>query len=215
MPTGKIGRVVIGQRFGKLTAIRKMGRRVLCRCDCGSLKSFLFGNLNRGASRSCGCLRTSLLVKRSTKHGRKKRNGGRDIVYGTWCRIRRRCENLNSIDWPLYGGRGIRVCKRWQVFVNFAKDVGEPPSESHTLDRWPDNNGDYKPGNVRWATAIEQANNTRKNVVLVFNSRKQTIAQWAREAGLNYLTLYYRLSKGWPLERALSAKLQPGVKYNG
>lgn len=101
-----------------------------------------------------------------------------------------------------YAERGIVVCERWRSFENFLADMGERPAGT-TLDRWPDNDGNYEPGNCRWATAKQQTNNRRSNRWLTFNGRTMTLTGWAREVGIDVMTLKQRLRHHWPIERAL------------
>lgn len=97
------------------------------------------------------------------------------------------------------------MCPEWEAdFLAFKAAVGQRPTPQHTLERIENNLG-YQPGNVRWATRKEQANNLRKNVLILFNGKTQTLAQWADETGIHYATLRHRVViKRWPLERALS-----------
>jgi hypothetical protein len=109
-----------------------------------------------------------------------------------------------------YGGRGITVCERWLSFENFYEDMGDRP-EGMTLDRHPDFNGNYEPGNCRWATDTEQHNNTRANRVISHNGETKTLTQWARSLGIEPGTLKERIRKGWSIEEALSTPL--GKRY--
>lgn len=124
-------------------------------------------------------------------------------LYNTWLRMRRRCHSPGDDSYPRYGARGIRVCERWHTFANFVSDVGVKPSSKHTLDRI-DVNGDYEPGNVRWATQTDQARNTRFNVKLTHGGRTQCVSAWASEFGLDRKTLASRIETGWPIGVALS-----------
>jgi hypothetical protein len=113
-----------------------------------------------------------------------------------------RCTNEKSPDYKDYGGRGITVCERWKAFENFLEDMGERPSIKLTLER-ADNNGHYEPNNCRWATIFEQRSNHRGNVFVEHNGVRQTVAQWARQAGITHAGMRQRL-KLWPKGRALS-----------
>ena len=127
-------------------------------------------------------------------------------TYIVWNSMLKRCRNTADKDYPRYGGRGIRVYEPWFKFENFLADVGPRPSLSHSIDRFPDNDGDYEPGNVRWATVTEQANNRRSSRPIEFQGKRLTIAQWARELGIRNQTLQARLAK-WSIERALTSAL--------
>jgi hypothetical protein len=156
-----MGRPVIdiaGQRFGRLTVvsfhgIHQRNSAWLCACDCGKPTIATGHKLKSGGTRSCGCLRTEI----RTSHGL----AGTD-TYRIWGGMLYRCRNEHD---PNYGGRGIRVCERWKSFENFLADMGERPSQRHSIDRYPDVNGGYEPGNCRWATDAEQAHNTRLTIL--------------------------------------------------
>ncbi|MGW4825038.1 hypothetical protein ACWEP4_40550 [Streptomyces sp. NPDC004227] len=150
----------VGERYGRLvvTVERKPGEpRVQCTCDCGEMRSVPMGEW--GKTQSCGCLRTELLVARSTKHGHAP-EGNPTSTYMTWGDMINRCTNSTHKRWADYGGRGITVCERWRDFRNFLADMGERPGPRMTLDRI-DNDRGYEPGNVRWTSYSTQAKNRR------------------------------------------------------
>lgn len=122
--------------------------------------------------------------------------------YVAWQNMRARCENPEHKAYRNYGGRGITVCRRWRRFASFVADVGIRPSKDHSIDR-KDNNGNYEPGNVRWATKEEQQNNRSTSIFIVFGSRRLTITQWERILGLRKGTLMRRMGRRIPLTAAL------------
>jgi hypothetical protein len=122
-------------------------------------------------------------------------------TYTTWVRMRRRCNNPNHSTYQYYGGRGIKVCERWDSFDSFLKDMGEKP-EGMTLDRI-NNDGNYEPGNCRWSTHKEQVRNTSQNRLFTVNGKTQCLSAWAEEAGINFKTVHTRISRNWSIERAL------------
>lgn len=148
---------ITGQRFGRLVAIKRISRgkyknaQWLCQCDCGHKHKVLTGNLRIGGTISCG--------RHRGKHGYSGRTKNHHPLYEIWCAMRSRCNNPNNHAYKDYGGRGIKVCKRWNDFTNFIADVGERPP-NHSLNRI-NNNGNYNPKNVRWSTPLEQRHNRR------------------------------------------------------
>lgn len=157
-----------GSQFGRWTVKNLFGKganqnaKWLCRCECGTIKPVDSIHLRYGLSKSCGCLRHELLIERLSKHNHTA-NGKWSPEYRAWHEMLQRCYNPNRRKWLDYGGRGIKVCARWQKsFLAFLAYVGQRPSPRHSLDRYPDNDGDYRRGNVRWATPKQQSNNRRK-----------------------------------------------------
>lgn len=144
---------------------------------------------------------------------RRHGEGGHREPSGTWRTWRamiQRCLHRGAADFPGYGGRGITVCDRWRVFENFRDDMGPRPPGA-TIERI-DNDGGYEPGNCRWATWREQANNKRTNRRLSHAGVTLTMAEWAEKLGIRYGTLSERLRRGWPIADALTHPLCPGVR---
>lgn len=115
-----------------------------------------------------------------------------------------RCTDQDHDSFEEYGGRGITVCERWlKSFTDFLSDVGKRPSESHSLDRI-ETNGNYEPGNVRWATKSQQNRNLRTNALLVLDGKSATAAEWSEITGISPITIATRKRRGWTDERTLT-----------
>lgn len=210
----KIHDVAVGQRVFRWTVIESpihtaaMSRIAKCRCDCGKERYVSVPDLSRQRTHSCGCLATERSGR--LRHGHA-RAGAHTSEFETWQGIKKRCHNPNAAFYQRYGGRGIRVCDRWfGSFENFMADMGPKPSNQHSIERR-DNNANYSPDNCYWADRFQQGNNKRNNILLTHNGRTQTVAQWARELGVNYHFLWHRIRSGWSHERALTSQLEPSV----
>lgn len=198
---------IFGERFGRLVAIEMVGRkgsRIMwrCKCECGGEKVASGVDLRRGTVNSCGCIKGEGIQLR---HGHNRR-GKRSRTYNSWHHMRQRCNNPNSHKWDDYGGRGIKVCDRWQdSFDNFLEDMGECPHNC-TIDRI-DNDGDYTPENCRWATAKTQSRNTRRNVYFTHGGETLHLREWAKRTGISADTLNMRRLRGWSDEEIVTTQL--------
>lgn len=184
----------------------KKGRKPYwtCKCDCGNTTIVASQYLKNGRIRSCG--------HKCPYYAGIMHNMSDTTTYNTWHSMKQRCYNENTNGYKNYGGRGIIVCDRWldreSGFLKFLEDMGERPSKKHTLDRI-DNNGNYEPGNCRWATLEQQAINRRTAKIITYKDRTMTLTQWANERGIKPSTLSERLRRGWRLERALNFVKEP------
>ena len=125
--------------------------------------------------------------------------------YYVWHSLKARCNCKTNKCYSFYGARGITVCDRWLQYKNFLADMGRRPTPKHTIERI-DNSMGYSPDNCRWATMLEQSNNTRKNVWIEFNGNRKTLAQWERELEFSHGTIRTRLKRGWTIQDAITIK---------
>ena len=124
-------------------------------------------------------------------------------TYRIWKGMRSRCRIPSATGYKNYGGRGIKVCDRWDDYLAFLQDMGEAPDD-YSIDRFPDANGNYEPGNCRWANKREQMLNYRRNVRLEFNGKTQTLDEWTKELGFGKMLISQRIKMGWSIKDALT-----------
>lgn len=182
-----------GQRFERLLVIEKAPSTTVtrwhCVCNCGESRVVATFNLIKGRAKSCGCLQKEITSRRSTTHGLTKSG-----AWKSWRAMWSRCTVVTNGSYPNYGGRGIAVCDRWKSFENFYADMGDRPA-GMTLDRHPHADGNYEPGNCRWAGKEAQDTNKRTNVYVTWNGRTLTYSQWAIELSTDPSVLRRRYKK--------------------
>lgn len=214
---GKQRESYVGSRFGRLVVLTDNDsgkhRKCLCRCDCGKQVPVGSYGLTTGNSKSCGCLKRELQSKRARKHGDVTWVGKKLIVtpeYKSWQGMLSRCRNENNVDYRNYGGRGITVFVDWVTsYEKFLAYVGRRPGPRYSIDRI-NVNGNYEPGNVRWATQKQQAQNRRNTLCIDIDGVSVPLAVAAEKSGVKYATAARRLLSGRPVAEVLCGeKLKP------
>lgn len=177
--------------------------RLFCRCECGAECEARAFQLRTGDKKSCGCLKRTVLGDATRTHGRSNSRvtGYKDRTYGIWQAMHDRCANPNRKDYRYYGGKGIRVCKRWQKFELFLQDMGEAP-DGMTLDRI-DSGKNYQPSNCRWATRAQQTYNSAAMRWITHGNKTRSLKEWLTFLGLPPGTYYSRLKRGQTTRQAL------------
>lgn len=200
-----------GQRFGRLLVVKRMlvkrrGAHWFVHCDCGATKVVLGGNLRRGHITSCGCYNREAVSRANFIYGARRNN-----IYACWKNMHARCSNVNHKAFKNYGARGVTICERWNDFLLFARDMGERPKGT-SIDRYPDNNGNYEPGNCRWATPQQQALNRRTTHRVTAFGETKSVSEWCEDGRceVDKMMLYGRVYLGWDAERAMTAKSMVG-----
>ena len=213
---------ITGQRFGRLIAIglhhkkrKNSGGNLiywLFKCDCGKTKITEKWSVISGDAKSCGCLRSELIIKKNFKHGMAKRLPKPDGFYKCWSDMKAQCLNINNLKYKYFGERGIKIDNNWLNFINFKKDLLESYN-SHikkfgrglkytSLSRKDYTKGFFKE-NCYWALINERANNKRLNIKLTFNGKTLGLREWAKKLNIKYNTLRNRYQKGWPIKEIL------------
>lgn len=185
-----------GKAFGRLTVLSRNGSTAggnakwLCRCSCGGETTCTSENLRSGKAQSCGCLRAEQHRARFETHGKTG-----TATFRVWTAMLSRCSNPNNDSYPRYGARGIKVCERWASFENFLEDMGKRP-EGLSIER-ENNDGNYEPGNCKWATATEQSNNRGSfNVRIEHEGKLLTVKEYAAATGMPVARVYRHKAKG-------------------
>ena len=201
------GEDLTGQAYGRLTVLRSAGRSNvgarlwLCLCSCG-VESVVHGSsLTQGHTKSCGCLKYE---SRNTRHG-MARDGREHPVWLVWASMRQRCLDQSATNYKDYGGRGIKICRRWLTFENFRDDMLPSWFSGGTLER-EDNEGDYSPKNCKWATKKEQARNRRTTAWVEVFGERMSFAEAVEKFGVvKYGIARQRIFRnGWSIEDALT-----------
>lgn len=195
---GQYPSLSVGEKYGEYLVLSEAepevgtGRKMyLCRCTCGGENVVSGTSLRTG--RQLRCYECAVVT-----HGESK-----TPMYRVYIGMRRRCSNPKEPSYKHYGGRGIRVCERWEEsYENFLADMGPRPSDRHSIDRI-DVNGNYEPGNCRWATWNEQSRNRRNNVFIEHEGARLCIADWSKKLGLNASVIGQRLARGLSPEEVL------------
>lgn len=214
-----------GKKFGRLTTIEECGKDDrkqilwLCECECGNKIKTTAYRLNKGKTRSCGCLMSDINKKQAKILGENNKTHGlsNSRIYKTYRGIKDRCLNHNDMHYSDYGGRGVYICEEWlgdNGFVEFYSwAMCNGYDDSLTIDRI-DVNGNYDPSNCRWVNLKTQANNKRRNRFIEYNGEIKTLAQWSDHFGINRVTLAARMDRcGMSFEEVISEKSYKLKKY--
>lgn len=197
---------MVGKKYNRLTVSQKYSTdnrgEVLwkCICDCGNEIVALGGNIRSGGTKSCGCLNNERIGDLRRSH-----NMAKSRIFRIWTGIRKRCNNCKDKSYKHYGGRGINICKRWNIFLNFYNDMKDGYKDNLTIERI-NVNGNYEPINCIWATAKQQARNKRNNVLITFNGKSLTKSEWSDISGTGRDTIAWRIKKGWNTGEAIFKK---------
>lgn len=192
-----------GMTFGRLSALECTGRNRhgaamwRCVCSCGESVEVVSYSLVQGTTKSCGCM------KHDTPAHNRTHNMTKTPLFRVWASMHNRCNNSNVTCYQSYGGRGIKVCERWQKFENFLADIGDRPTPKHQIDRI-DNDGPYSPENCQWAIPAQQAKNKRNNRFIEANGERLHLSEWARRLGCNPAAILARLATGMPESEAVT-----------
>lgn len=182
----------------------------VCECLlCGSIKTYRNTRVRSGDIKSCGCTIIKMLQTQNIKHGHSV--GIYVDEYGILKHAIKRCENEKDPGYHKYGGRGIKVSDRYKGdngVINLIADIGPRPSKEHSLDRWPDNDGNYEVGNLRWATDTQQSNNRRNTIYLEICGVVRSCGEWSEISGTPTYTIRGRKILGWSDNDAVYGKKQ-------
>ena len=203
-------KITLGSRFGKLVVVRLTDKRLRgeyvweCLCDCGNLAYRTTSKLKLAIG--CGCM-----VGKHVQHGMSDTP---ELI--AWWSMQNRCYNTHNASYDHYGAKGVMVAPEWlgrEGFKRFLAHVGLRPTVNHSLDRYPNKDGDYAPNNVRWATRSEQQRNRGNNRVLTLNGVSKTLVEWSEMTGIHRATITTRLKNGMSVEDALTRRVRTYTKW--
>jgi len=201
---------LINKRFGRLLVLSKSEIRTKdnrtqwnCVCSCGNKVLAENRTLTSGKKKSCGCLKLDSSLKNIKGVSNKTHNMSRTRIYKIWNALVQRCKTKSNQRYSSYGGRGITVCQEWYKFENFYRDMKNSYKDNLTIDRI-DNNKSYYKENCKWSSQKEQANNRSNNHILEHKGEKRNITQWSEKLGIPRKTIYWRIKKGWDIDRVLT-----------
>lgn len=198
-----------GRKYARMTGVKRVDNapgykqaRWLFRCDCGTEKVLFGYSVVHGTVQSCGCIN-----REKPPHLQHGMTGTR--TFQSWAAMRARCLNPRNRAWADYGGRGITIAPEWDKFEAFYRDMGPRP-DGMTLDRFPDKDGNYEPGNCRWATDKQQVGNRRTTTYYEHEGITRSLQEWAECAGLSYKTVWARHRAGMRGANLLNPQTRPG-----
>ena len=204
-----------GKKFGRLTVIKRVENNKwgkaqwLCRCDCGNETIVRCDYLVQNRTTSCGCYNRELITKYRKNEKDTENKNYKEKLYTVLKGMKRRCYNKNEKAYKNYGQRGIKICNEWlnsfQSFYDWAINNGY--KEGLTIDRI-NNNGNYEPSNCRWITNKKQQNNRNDNCYITYKNQTHTLAEWSEIFNIRYSRLFWRIKKGWDIEKALTTPVQ-------
>lgn len=206
---------ITGERFARLVVLGPVAKvrneiKWLCQCDCGGSTVTTISSLRSGHTKSCGCVSRELSRQRRTTHSLSTSE-----TYTTYQLMMQRCKQPKYKCFAAYGGRGISVCVEWkgnfQAFYDHVSQLENFGVEGMTLDRI-DNDKNYEPDNVRWATIKDQQRNRRNNRLVTYRDKTQCLSAWAEELGIDRRTLTRRLNKGLSPEEAFTG-IENAARY--
>lgn len=200
-------KAVMAKQYSRLTVLCEAERirgqvAYSCRCTCGTVKAVLGANLRTGVTKSCGCLAREMTAKRQKSHGMFG-----TPEYAAWAGMKSRCLAPTNEAYADYGGRGLRVSRRWLKFENFFADMGLKPSPELQLERKNNDKG-YSKSNCEWSTRERQIRNRRNTLWLTLGGKKITLADAADQAGIARTTAQARLKYGWDHERIINTPVR-------
>lgn len=209
-----------GQVFVRLKVLRFSHRNRhgqaywACRCECGTELSVSGQDLKSGHTKSCGCLKREAAAENGRRHSTTHGACGHPL-FVIWAGMMARCGNPKHEAYRNYGGRGIRVCKRWHDPWKFFADMGDRPSRYHWVERVNNNKG-YSPTNCRWASRRDQMRNRRANRLITFQGQTKPLCQWAEETGINEGAIRDRIDNlKWSVEKALTTPVSKDHRRRG